>query len=92
MTPDSEAETNLRSTQCDLGFTGPASSERHIEHPLLLVVSLLYGDHMLYGGALQPQRVRSAVQYHHHLITLTENHVIALSLIEQVGLYDGGGR
>jgi len=66
-------------------------AEVHIEHPLLLVVLLLYGDHMLYGGALQPQRVGSAVQYHHHLITRTEQLVPVLSLLEQVGLYDGGG-
>jgi len=50
--------------------------------PLLLVVLLLYGDHMLYGEALHPQRVCTAVQYHHHLITLTEHLVLVPSLLE----------
>jgi len=84
---DCEAE-KPPSHKRDLMFT---PVEVYIEHPLLLVVLLLYGDLMLYGGALQPQRVGSAVQYRHHLITRTEQLVQAVMLVEQVSLYDGGG-
>jgi len=67
------------------------AAEVYIENPLLLVVLLLYVDHMLYGGALQPQRVGSAVQYNHHHITRTEHLVPLLSLYEHVGWNDVGG-
>jgi len=83
-----ETEIEIRSAQRDLLFT---VAEVYIEHPLLVVVPLLYVDHMLYGGALQTQRVGSAVQHHQHLITRTVHFVIAPSLLELVGLYDGGG-
>jgi len=67
------------------------TTELYVEHPVVLNLRLLNGDEIINGGALQPQRVGSAVQYHHHLITRTEHLVPVVSLLEQVGLYDGGG-
>ena len=65
----------------------------HVEHPLLLrvVVLLQYTDGVIHRGALQPQRVGTAVQSHHHLITSSEHLVTQSSLLEQVRLDDGGG-
>jgi len=76
--------------QLDLKITRP---KVHVEHPLPLrvVVLLQYTDGMIHSGALQPQRVGTAVQRHHHLMTTSEHLVTHSSLLQQVRLDDGGG-
>ena len=50
MLSDTDCEAEKPSShKRDLMFT---PVEVYIEHPLLLVVLLMYGDNMLYGGAL----------------------------------------
>jgi len=74
-----------------LHFKFTTSPKVHVEHPLLLrvVVLLLHTDGVIHSGALQPQRMGTAVQRHHHLITSSER--LVSSLLEQVRLDDGGG-
>jgi len=70
---DVAAVVLLLSRQLHFAFT-TADMKIHVEHPLLLrvVVLLQYTDGVIHSGGMQPQRLGTAVQRHHHLITSSE--------------------